>query len=89
MGHALAERGEFLPGLLAERGEFPTGLLAEGDEFPACFSRGPLAAQNQARQADRDANDCADNCICFNRHSLVTVYAAFRSSNRQIAISEH
>lgn len=44
MGHALAERGEFLPGLLAERGEFPTGLLAEGDEFPACFSRGPLAA---------------------------------------------
>ena len=33
MGHALAERGEFLP-----------GLLAEGDEFPACFSRGPLAA---------------------------------------------
>lgn len=33
MGHALAERGEFLPGLLAERGE-----------FPACFSRGPLAA---------------------------------------------
>lgn len=100
MGHALAECGEFLTGLLSQRGEFPTGLIAECgefltglvaecEEFPACLGRGPLAAQNQARQADRDANDCGDNCICFNRHGLVTVYAAFRSSNRQIAISEH
>ncbi len=88
MGHAFTERGGFLAGLLAERGELPTGLIAECDEFAACFGRRPLAAQNQARQADRDANDRADNCICFHRHGLVSVYAAFRSTIRQMVMGK-
>ena len=88
MSHALTERGEFLAGLLAEHAEFPTGLIAECDEFAACFGRRSLAAQNQARQADRDANDRADNCICFHRHGLVSVYAAFRSTTRKMVIGK-
>ena len=88
MGHALAKRGGFLAGLLAEHAEFPAGLIAECDEFPACFGRGSLAAQNQARQADRDANDRAENCVCLHRHGLVSVYAAFRSTIRQMVMGK-